>query len=179
MAKLACFPALLVFGCLIAGLYGMVHNQISYTVSPEYFHAFKFAQFAIPLEFHNRIGAAMVGWMASWWMGLVIGVPLLLIGLIVPGWKTYVTRCLIAIAIVVATTLAIGLITLLIAYQTATPDLFWIPDAVGDRVAFARAGAMHDASYLGGFIGILTGSAYLFVEHYRIKRQIAAAANTR
>ncbi len=66
MSKAALFPVLLVAGCLICGLYGMLHNQISYTVAPEYFHAFKFDQFAIPNGLRNRIGASIVGWQASW-----------------------------------------------------------------------------------------------------------------
>ena len=71
MTKLAFVPVLLMVGCLFAGLYGIIHNQISYTVSPEYFHAFKFQQFNIPPSLQNRIGASIVGWGASWWMGLL------------------------------------------------------------------------------------------------------------
>jgi hypothetical protein len=35
MAKLALFPVLLAAGCVIAGVYGMLHDQISYRVSPD------------------------------------------------------------------------------------------------------------------------------------------------
>jgi hypothetical protein len=31
--------------CLIAGAYGALHNQISYSVASEYFQQFKFIQF--------------------------------------------------------------------------------------------------------------------------------------
>lgn len=55
MAKFALLPVLLAAGCLISGVYGALHDQISYTVSPEYFHAFKFRQFAIPPELQNRL----------------------------------------------------------------------------------------------------------------------------
>ena len=58
-----------------AGGYGAVHNHISYTVSPDYFHAFKFHQFGIPPELRGRVGASIVGWHASWWMGLFVGIP--------------------------------------------------------------------------------------------------------
>ena len=43
--RLRCLPVLLVFGCVIAGVYGALHDQISFTVSPDYFFAFKFHQF--------------------------------------------------------------------------------------------------------------------------------------
>jgi len=111
--KLTLFPILLFAGCLIAGLYGALHNQISYTVSPEYFTAFKFHQFSIPEDLRGRIGAAIVGWRASWWMGLFIGVPVLIVGLILPGWKTYVSRCFLAFAVVAVTALVVGLVALI------------------------------------------------------------------
>jgi hypothetical protein len=34
-----------VMGALIAGLYGVVHDQITYSMSPEYFTRLKFFQF--------------------------------------------------------------------------------------------------------------------------------------
>ena len=174
MIKTLLFPILLVAACLVAGLYGALHNQISYTVSPDYFHAFKFDQFRIPSELHNRLGASLVGWYVSWWMGFLIGVPVLIVGLILPGWKLYLSRCLLAFAVVVVTALLVGLGAL--AYASFTfgetpPDWFWYPSAAIDRMAFARAGFMHDFSYLGGFLGILTASLYLIVERIRLWRR--------
>ena len=171
MAKLILFPVLLAAACLVAGVYGMVHNQISYTVSPEYFFAFKFQQFAIPAELRGRIGAAIVGWHASWWMGLVIGVPVLLTGLIQPTWKTYLTQGLAAIAVVALTALLFGLGALAVGFITISPESlpdFWYPAAVADRVAFARAGTMHNFSYLGGGVGIVTGCVYLILVRLRL-----------
>lgn len=169
MEKTLLFPALLAVGCVISGLYGALHNQISYTVSPDYFHAFKFDQFGIPEDLQNRFGAAIVGWRASWWMGLIIGVPVLLIGLIMPGWKAYLTRCLLAFGVIAATTLLVGLGALLYASLTITDEL--MPPSIFhqgvDAVSFARAGAMHNSSYLGGLIGIVTGSVYLVLERLR------------
>lgn len=170
MGKVALLPVLLVAACLTAGLYGALHNQISYSVSPDYFHAFKFHQFGIPEQLRGRVGASIVGWHASWWMGLFIGVPVLLVGLILPGWKVYLSRCLIAFAVVAGTALLVGLGALACAYVTiseATLPGYWYPEQVADKVAFARAGTMHNFSYLGGFLGIVTGSLYLIVERVR------------
>jgi MFS family permease len=171
MMKFLLFPILLVAACLVAGLYGALHNQISYTVSPDYFHAFKFDQFRIPDTLHNRLGASLVGWHASWWMGFLIGVPVLIVGLILPGWRLYASRCLISFAVVAATALLVGLSALAYAsftFEETPPDWFWYPSAAIDRSAFARAGFMHDFSYLGGFLGIFTASLYLIVERIRL-----------
>lgn len=166
MTKLIFYPVLLAAACLVAGTYGMLHNQISYTVSPDYFHALKFDQFGIPADLRGRIGASIVGWHASWWMGFLIGVPVLLVGLILPGWQAYLRHCLIAFGVVALTALAVGLGALIYACLTiseSSPPAFRYPDGVVDKVAFARAGVMHNYSYLGGFLGIITGTLYLII----------------
>ena len=76
--KLAVYLLLIGLAVLAAGLFGVAHNQISYTVSPEYFTKFKFWQFHLndsPLP--ERIRASLVGFLAAWWMGIPLG---LLIG---------------------------------------------------------------------------------------------------
>ncbi len=172
MTKAGLFPVLLVVGCLISGVYGTLHNQISYSVSAEYFHLFKFRQFKISEALQNRTGASVVGWCASWWMGMVIGVPILLVGLVMPNRRSYFAECLIAFGVVTVTALITGLAALAYATFSITainlPEYSY-PDSVTDQVAFARAGTMHNFSYLGGFLGILLGSGYLFVRrvHYR------------
>src|ERR1043166_5820682 len=98
--KIALFPILLIAGCICAGLYGALHDQISYTVSPDYYFAFKFHQFAIPPALQNRVGASIVGWRASWWMGIFIGIPVLLVGMMLPNGRSYVKHSLISFCVV-------------------------------------------------------------------------------
>jgi hypothetical protein len=171
LARLACAPLLLLLGCAISGIYGALHDQISYTASPDYFHAFKFHQFRIPPDQHNRLGAAIVGWKATWWMGVVIGVPLLTAGLLLTRtWREFVSRSLIAFGVVATTALVIGLAALAGAAATISETRlpgFWFPDEPIDKVAFARVGVMHNFSYLGGFLGILTGVIYLAIARFR------------
>ena len=112
-------------------------------------------------------------------MGLLIGVPVLLVGLILPDGKAYLTRCLVAFVVVAATALAVGLGALLVACLTITrynltmEDYEHYPNVV-DVVAFERAGFMHGFSYLGGFIGILTGSVYLIIARVRLGLLVAS-----
>ncbi len=156
--KILLFPLLLAFSCALAALYGALHNQISYSVSPGYFHDFKFIQFRIDQVLHNRWGAAQVGIFASWWMGIVIGLPIYLfalrikdIGLVL---KTYIT----AAALVAVITLSVGLAGLILSTHIIdAEDLLAISPQrpTSDPLAFARAGAMHDFSYIGGITGLL------------------------
>ncbi|WP_271785384.1 hypothetical protein [Aquimarina algiphila] len=48
---------------LIAGVYGILHDQISFSISPEYFTKFKFPQFQIGFMGQNqpRLSASIVG----------------------------------------------------------------------------------------------------------------------
>jgi hypothetical protein len=173
MARLLLVPALLAFGCLLAGIYGALHDQISFTASPDYLYAFKFHQFQIPAEHQNRIGAAIVGWRATWWMGVIIGVPLMCVGLTFPDVRSFVRHMLIAFVVVTATALAFGLGALAYASSTLNADNlpnFHYPPGVANRVEFARVGVMHNFSYLGGLVGIVTGLAYLAIARWKLPR---------
>jgi len=50
---------------------------------------------------------------------------------------------------------------------------FHYPEGV-DKVAFARVGVMHNFSYLGGFLGIVTGIVYLAIVRWRTVRMSGA-----
>ena len=47
MKKLLVYVLIVVIAVFAAGLYGVVHNQVSYTVAPEYFTKFKFRRFGL------------------------------------------------------------------------------------------------------------------------------------
>ena len=174
MQKILLIPVLFAVACLMAGLYGALHDQISYTVSPDFFHQFKFIQFDISPDLHNRLGAARVGWMATWWMGIVIGLFIVPLGMIVPGAKRSFVATLKALGVVAATALGIGLAALIVAYFRVDADnvgeVTRYRQVIHDPVAFMRAGTMHNFSYLGGLIGILSGGAYLIGQRRRAPR---------
>ena len=163
MLKLFLAPIMLGVAVILSGLYGGLHNQLSYSVGPTYFHDFKFAQFGIEPALHNRIGAALVGIRASWWMGLLLGMPLLVISLFVRGAGRFVRVFLTGVLMAVGIAILVGLGGL--AVGMATVDSVTLPDAMrtratSDPVGFAHAGIMHDASYLGGLIGAVCAGVY-------------------
>lgn len=171
MIKLALGPVLLAIACICAGCYGALHNQISYTVAPEYFTQFKFHQFQIDQGTPHRIGAAIVGWHAAWWMGIVIGVVLIPMGLVIRGTANYFWVMIRVFGIVAVTTLVIGLVALGVAFAVVDADtvgqITRYGNEIQDDAAFARAGAMHDFSYLGGLVGIVTGGVAVFWQRRR------------
>lgn len=157
--KLPVLVLLVGLAALAAALFGALHNQLSYSVGPSYFEALKFPQFDIPPDTAPRIGAAIVGLQASWWMGVLVGLPAFLYGfLAVPRTQTYLAAGIGAIGLVVvlATLAALGgLVGGILADTTGLLDP-WLTLPEGPvRSDLIRAGFMHDASYVAGGLGLL------------------------
>lgn len=157
---------------LIAGLYGILHDQLTYTISPEYYTKFKFYQFEL-MDIGNeaifpnpRFEVSGVGFMATWWMGIPIGLILGLVGLIYPNWKTMFKATMKAILIAMIVAFLTGLIGLAYGhfYLSNLPKEklanWYVPDNLIDFKNFIKVGSMHNFSYLGGFTGLVAGIVY-------------------
>lgn len=61
-------------GALVAGVYGILHDQVTWTIGPEYFTKLKFHQFAWadPGWGGPRIFAGVIGFLATWWVGALV-----------------------------------------------------------------------------------------------------------
>ena len=159
MGKFPTFFILLVVAAGAAALFGALHNQLSYSVGPTYFTALKFEQFNVGEALPYRLGAAIVGVKASWWMGPLIGLPAFLYGLFaVPTARSYFAAGLggIFLVILLATFGALaGLLGGLVADSTGLMDeMITFPDGP-TRQDLLRAGFMHDASYIAGALGLM------------------------
>lgn len=157
--KFPIFFLLLALAAVSAAIFGALHNQLSYSVGPRYFTEIKFPQFAIPADTAPRLGAAAVGVLASWWMGVLVALPAFLFGLFtVPSARTYFAAGLGAIGLVIVLATAAALLGLtggLIAANTGLLDTYLVLPEEPLRTDFLRAGFMHDASYAAGALGAL------------------------
>ncbi len=158
MSRIAILMILMVLAALAAALFGAAHNQLSYTMGPDYFHVIKFPQFGIAEATPDRVGAAIVGSLASWWIGVLVGLPAFLFGLVaVADSRAYFAAGIGAIGLVILLTTASAATGLVAGIALAgNPLLDFIPippDA--DAGDIQRAGLMHEASYIGGAIGAL------------------------
>ena len=60
-------------GAVIAGVYGVLHDQITYAISPEYFTHMKFKQFHYAdVGLGDRVFVATIGFLAASCVGLII-----------------------------------------------------------------------------------------------------------
>lgn len=180
MKKLLVYILLVLIAVGVAGVYGALHNQISYTVSPEYFTKFKFQQFGYTdTQIPERIRASFVGFNASWWMGIPIGLLIGIVGFIHRGYRRMLTVSLQAMGIAVAFTLLFGLCGLFYGFiQTSNLNLadyrYWyLPNHVVEIRRFLCAGYMHNSAYFGGVLSILVAWVYhIFIKIGFMRRQV-------
>ena len=180
MKKFAIYLLVVALAIVVAGLYGMIHNQISYTVAPEYFTKFKFRQFGlVDMPLPDRVRASMVGFLASWWMGIPIGLLVGAAGFIHRDSREMLRVTLWSFLVVVGFTFLFGLGGLLYGYfQTAHIDVadyrgWYIPDDVTDLRRFLCAGYMHNSSYLGGVLAIPVAWIFHIVMRLRMQPNTA------
>ncbi len=171
MRKFGVFTSFIFIAILIAGVYGILHDQLTYSISPEYFTKFKYRQFGFEPEWFggHRQTVAAIGFLATWWMGLFIAIPLGLLSLIFPDHKTMATALSKSIGIVLLITVLTAAIGFMKFYLTKTGVDWWLPDDLVDEAAFVTVGSIHNFSYLGGVIGLFAGIVYMLFRKLRTK----------
>jgi hypothetical protein len=167
--KFLAFILLIMLGSLLGGVYGIIHDQLTYTIAPEYYTKFKFVQFGLyeagVAPPNARIAVSIVGFLATWWMGLFIGFILSLVGFIHNGWKSMVKITSKAFLLTMIIAFTTGLIGLLYGYailsdMPAELRNWYIPEGVLNLSDYIAVGSMHNFSYLGGIIGLTGGIIY-------------------
>ena len=168
LKKLPTLLLIIILTAITGGVYGILHDQITYTISPEYYTKFKFYQFGLidtgnEAIFPNpRFQVSLVGFMATWWMGLLIGVILGVTGLIHKDYRQMLRVTIQAMFITMGIAFVTGLLGL--AYGklmlASTGVDWWLPENLIDRKNFIAVGSMHNFSYLGGLLGLIAGIVY-------------------
>jgi hypothetical protein len=152
-------------GAVIAGAYGVVHDQVTFTVGPEYFTKFKFEQFGYGgvEQSSVRWTVAKIGFQATWWVGFFAGwfmgrvtIPRVAMERAV-RWSMWAVVGMMVCALVFA---AVG-------YGMAPQSVddprveswarMWRNWGIDDVPAFMQVGYVHNASYLGGLVALVAG----------------------
>ncbi len=168
MKKFLILILIIVIAPLIGGLYGIIHDQLTYTISEEYYTKFKFIQFGFVdpdtrIVIQNpRLYASAVGFLATWWMGIPIGIILGLFGLIHSDYKQMFTVTIKAMLLTVIVAFATGLIGLVYGeiFLASRGVNWWLPENLIDTRNFISVGSMHNFSSLGGLTGLIVGIIY-------------------
>jgi hypothetical protein len=183
MRKLATFLIIVLAAIVIASIYGVGHDQVTYSISPEYYTKFKFIQFnladsgAAQHMTQPRSAVVIVGVKASWWMGLYIGVILAALALMFRNADTMFASAMQALGIVLLIAIVCGVIGGYYGRDVLAKRGvdWWLPDNLVHRNDFITVGSIHNFSYLGGAIGLVVAIAFLFFKRQRLQKRATAA----
>ena len=175
-----------ILGAILAGVYGALHDQVSYTISPEYFTKMKFEQFDYAnFGWPQRVFASEVGFLASWWVGMIGGWVLARVGLDQLPLQTRGRDIAVAFTIVFVTALASGCVGALLGFfASRSSDLSgWNQWRDGlqltDLRAFIIVAYLHWASYLGALLGVIGAALYVRRRLRQSKRSESDATSSR
>jgi len=157
----------ILLGALIAGGYGVLHDQVTFTLSSEYFTKFKFQQFAhVDWGLPDRAFTAIIGILSTWWVGAIAGWLLSRIAMLPIGEPMPFSFVLRGIKQMILLTFAGGILGVLyneLNYETH--HHFWLTweDTleIEDIRAYARVGQIHNFGYLGAVVGLVVAGIRL------------------
>lgn len=167
--RLAWLPAMLgyaLLGALLAGTYGVVHDQVTYSISAEYFTRLKFSQFQrADFGFPPRVFVAEIGFLATWWVGFFAA--WFIARITVPSFPPAVAfrHTARGFAIILACALASSAVGYVLGVLHGSDYSTWETLAstlqISDVPAFVRVAYVHNAAYLGAVLGLIVAIVYL------------------
>lgn len=162
---------------LIAGIYGIINDQITYSISSEYYTNNKFIQFGISetLRETERLAVCFVGFLATWWVGIPVALLSGGIGIKKLDIQQFRKLKIKSILITLIITFLFGLIGYLYGWvkfssisdmplniggKQDNSELFLAMIKVKDWSSFLIVGTIHNFSYLGGLVGLIVSIIY-------------------
>ena len=164
---------LVLFASLIGGVYGAVYDQLTYSISPEFFTKFRFELFNPDPTMNTRLAVAWIGFLNTWKTGAIIGGVLALTGMINLDYKRMFKFSVYAFLIAMVIAFATGLIGWSVS-PLANQEDPGVELNILDKVAFKTVVNMNNFSYAGGVIGMFVGVFYQLYGHrrYRIRQSL-------
>lgn len=155
---------------LISGFYGIVHDQITYTIAPEYYTKFKFIQFGLIdhsnalIYISERSMVSIVGFLATWWVGLIIGVIYGIVGLRLDNGKQMLFFIWKVILSTILITILAGVFGCFVGMFIPVDIEFNFQETIENKRNFIIVGTIHNLGYIGGFLGLIIGVIRIFRE---------------
>jgi hypothetical protein len=172
--RLFLFIALLILAPMLASIYGFIHDQITFSISEEFFTKFRFLDYDLPKNWHPRAKAGFIGIMNAWKVGIPFGIILTTIGRIHKKDLDFLNYTFLAYM----TTFLMSFIFTMIAIYMPEPteDAITLPADITDKIAFARVVTINNFGYVGGIIGMLCG---IGLHMFFYKRNLKKASITK
>ena len=164
MKKIFGMFAIIIISTIFASLFGAIHNQISYSVSDEFFKDFLFGNFGInDWELNNnRLEASVVGILGSYWVGLILGIVYSIVYIFLKSINSF-KNIINAISFNILFTFLGSLVGYIVArfFVPLKYSGVWMDFGTQEPERYIEAAYMHSGSYFGGIIGLLFGIFYL------------------
>lgn len=163
-----------IMAALLAGIYGMIHDHISYSISNEYYTKYRFLQYGLVNEdgdriIHPRVFVSLIAFFSTWWLPFISGVVFGFFNLIQSSWRKLFQTSFVAIMIAVLITiiseligLFLGIIFLSKLSKSFFVDWCFIPDNLQHFENYIAVGSMDIFSFIGGIIGLVLGIFYSY-----------------
>ncbi len=155
-------------GGIVAGLYGIVHDQITYSISPEYFTKLKFEQFRYAdFGLGDRVFASTIGFLATWWVGFIAAWFLARRLLPHQPRDQALKQICKGVMCIVTFGFAFGFIGygygLWRGPNADYSSWTWVfrELKITDNWSFVRVAYIHNAGYLGGLVGLIVALAVI------------------
>jgi hypothetical protein len=153
-------------GAVLAGLYGIAHDQLTYSISPEYFTKLKFAQFHYAdFGLPTRVFVGEIGLLATWWVGLVAGWFIARAAVPACSRPQAFRCCARGFLIVMVSGCGAGIFGYVLGLLHGSDYSSWEPTAselgILDVPGFVRVAYIHNAGYFGGLFGLIFALIYL------------------
>jgi hypothetical protein len=164
------FAAIIILCIVAAVLYGIVHDQITARICVEYF------TIGHPPVFGTDDPTLLgLGWgvIATWWVGLILGVPLALSSRAGSWPRISAAQLVRPLAIMLAVVAVLAVVAGIVGHVAATRKWVWLVEPMASRVPADRHVAFltdlwaHLASYIGGFLGGIVLCVYALVRRAR------------
>ena len=154
-------------GAAIAACYGIVHDQITYSISPEYYTKLKFSQFAYAdFGLGDRFFAAIIGFLASWWFGFFSAWFYCRILLNRGIENNLLSKHLRAFLFIFAYAFLAALCGFLMGQFHSGNYKDWMPVCrqlkINDIPSFVQVAYIHNGSYAGSFFGLILQIVFIF-----------------
>jgi hypothetical protein len=163
--KFAIIIQAILISIVLASIYGVLHDQITYSISPEYYTKFKYQQFGFDHSWFggHRQTVAIIGCWATWWTGIYIGLGLGVAGLVHPNSTNMFAAFKKALYLVMGITVLFGVFGFFYGWLhlTKTGVNWWMPEDLVDVRSFIIVGSIHNFSYIGGAVGLMAGIIYI------------------
>lgn len=173
-----------VLGGLVGGLYGILHDQITYSISPEYFTKLKFNQFSfVDLGLGDRVFVSTIGFIATALVGFIAGWFLARRTLPTQPRVVACRQTAIGFGIVLGCGAIFGVLGFAYGLWRGPDAEYWAwvwafeRYHITNRWAFVRVAYIHNAGYLGGATGLIIALTTVCKPARREKQSSATKEN--